>query len=70
MKGTCGFFGCMNDIIFPCMSGAVAITLFSNDDCFHGSEMKCDDDDDLSLIIMSSNDVQWVEARRGQKTQP
>ena len=62
MKGTCGFFCSMNDVIFPCMSGAVTITLSDNDDFFHGSEMKCDDDEDLGLMIMSSDDVQWAEA--------
>ena len=60
----------MNDIIFPCNSSGLAITLSGNVDYFHGSEMKHDDDDDLILMIMLSHQCTMGGRTEGKKTQP
>ena len=51
----------INDVIVSYMSGGLSNIFSNNVACFHGSEMKYDDDDNISLIIMSSIDVLWGE---------
>ena len=48
----------INYVIVSCRSGGISNTLSDNVVYFHGSEMKYDDDEDISLMIMLSIEVQ------------
>lgn len=58
----CIFF-IINDVVLSSISGGPSNTITDNFDYFHSSQLKYDDDEDDSLLIMSSIDVLWEEWR-------